>query len=105
MRAMGQFTPANSGESQVYGFDFAKDLPAGDSINGVTFGMSVVGGYDPAPQSHLINDPSISGTQVLQRVANLIAGVIYTLQATVTTAEGNTLVLWAPLACQQMGAQ
>lgn len=105
MRATGQFTPANAGESQVYGFDFDKDLPAGDSIDGVTFGLGVAAGYDPAPQSHLINDPSISGTQVLQRVQGLVAGAIYTLQATVVTAQGNALVLWAPLVCQQMGAQ
>lgn len=100
MRAIGQFTPANAGESEVYGFDFAKDLPEGDSISTVTFGIAVVSGTDPDPASHLTGQPSVSGTQTLQRVQDLIAGVIYTLEATVVTTMGNTLVLWAPIICQ-----
>jgi hypothetical protein len=90
------FDPADPGESQVFGFDWVNDLAVGDSIVGVLANISVQSGTDASPSSRLVSTPFIlSPTQAVQRVANVLPGVNYTLQLIATTAQGDTLSLFS----------
>ena len=94
---------ANPTESQAYSYDFVNDLNASETINSVTFALTVFDGTDNNPSSHLSGDPGITGTIVTQRVQYLTAGVTYILAATVTTSQSNIITLSAKLPCQAIG--
>lgn len=104
MRARGNFTPMNPGESEVFGLDFALDLPAGDAMGTGTpvVTLLVLTGVDPDSEGRLDGDPEVSGTVVSQRVTNPVA-CVYGLQINIVTHLGNDLILWAPIACVAVG--
>lgn len=97
------FLPSDFGESEVYTFDFAKDLADGETIETAEFVCSVAGdsvGDDASPQSHVSPvDAIISGTKTSQRIAGLLSGVKYVLQAIITTSDDNTKSLWSHVTC------
>lgn len=104
MKAVGDFTPWNSAESDVLEFDFTKDLAVGDSVASVTnWTMAVASGTDPDPQFHVSGPPTLTGNKTQQRITQPIAGNIYTVTALVHTTLGNDLELWAFLACLPIG--
>ncbi len=106
-QAIGDFAPPpNPAESELYSFDFVNDLTPGDSIvasPAPVWACAVVAGTDPDPASRLVGDPTTFGTTTTQRGAGFLPGVRYVLSATVKTAMGNTLVLWAYLYCEPVG--
>lgn len=93
------FSPMDVGENEVFGLDFVNDLPPLDSIRAVSFTLIVDQGSDPNPSSHLNGSPGFSGTVALQRISGLLGGVNYLIQATVTTALGNTISLYSYIRC------
>jgi hypothetical protein len=95
----GLFPPADSVESKIYGFDFRRGLSAGEAITSADFEIFVVDGTDPSANSRLIGPAIVSGTQARQRVAGLVSGVSYVLQATVSTNQGSTKSLWGRVQC------
>lgn len=95
----GSFPPADNVESKIYGFDFKRGLAAGEAISTAVFEIFVVDGTDPSVGSRLIGPATVSGTQARQRVAGLVPGVAYLLQATVTTNQGSTKSLFGRVEC------
>jgi hypothetical protein len=88
MRALGAFTPYNSGppalgEDEPYGFDFRYDLLAGESITSVEWTLTVSSGTDAAAQSHL-GENALSGTIATTEVSGLLPNVVYILTAWAT---------------------
>jgi hypothetical protein len=89
------FSPADVGESAEYTFDFVRDLAVGETITGATWVCWAESGSDPDAAARLIGAPSFSGTRTTQRVAGLLAGVKYGLQAIVTTSANNVVSLFS----------
>ena len=72
--------------------DFVDYLQAGDSLSTATVTLGTISG-DSSPLAFPTNaatDTSISGTKVIFRVNAGTANNIYSVQVTVTTAEGDT---------------
>jgi hypothetical protein len=55
------FSEIDIGENEVFGFDFAKELEAGETISAVTFTASDAAVLQP------LGDPAITGTVATQR--------------------------------------
>lgn len=89
------FHPADVGESAMYGFDFARDLNDGETIVSVVWSCWAEDGVDASASSRLSGSPSNAGTVTKQRVAGLLQGVKYGLQAMVTTSESNQVSLFS----------
>jgi hypothetical protein len=95
-RAVGNFSPTNPPESELFTFDFVNDLRPGDSIASVTsWTNSVVEGVDPNVAGTVVGAATIFGTKVTQRMKNWAPGVIYSSCCLVHTAFGDDLDLWA----------
>ncbi len=95
------FDPANTVESQVYGFDFINDLADGDSLSSVTCNLTVQQGVDATPSARLIGLPSVySSTIGIQRISGLVEGTVYTFQMIALTSFGNTLSLYSHIPSQ-----
>ncbi len=102
MYARKDFLPADPGESEPFGFDFENRLDDGETISSATWTCSVAAdseATDDDPQSHIIGDPTNSGTITKQRVGNLVAGVKYVLQAQIITSESNDKSGWSHVPC------
>lgn len=97
---VGEFAPADSAESELYGFDFKRDLAPGETITAVTFALSVIEGTDATPTARLVGSPLIAGTQVKQRIAGLVPSVTYGVEAVVSTNQANSRSLWGRVACR-----
>ena len=96
------FDPAQSGETNAYGFDFVNDLnPAiNEVIVGSTWSVAVSQGSDASPSSHLIGGQFLSSPTITsQQIGGLVSGVTYIVMATVVTSAGNTLELWSHIPC------
>ncbi len=101
-QARGQFSPINEGESEVFGLDFTRDLPSGDSvitISDVTLTKAGGVGVDPSPDSRLDGPATLVNNVVSQRITDPVASVIYKLTIYVATAQGNVLDLWSYVTC------
>lgn len=101
-QAKGLFSPIDSGESYVFGYDFANDLASGDTILTVqSCTLEQVGGQglDPTPAARLLGLPVIAGTVVSQRINFPIGNVVYKFTVFITTTLGDTLDLWAFVTC------
>src|SRR5262245_1258438 len=97
------FDPTDTGENERFTFDFVNDLQKGDSIIGVTWACEVAAksALPDAEAANRINGPAqFLGTKTTQRVSGMVAGVIYALTAIVTTANGDTLMLWSHVECK-----
>lgn len=94
------FSPADPVESDVYAFDFRKDLAAGETLSSATFVLSVIDGTDSTPGSRLTGVALVSGTQARQRIAGLLPDTTYRLEAVVTTSQANTKALWSRIECR-----
>lgn len=89
-------------ESEVFGLDFVNDLESDEFLTEVGWGLTVVQGVDPSPNSHLSGAPIIvvpdGGTRktaTIQRLEGLLAGVTYRTKAVAMTSRGNTKALWS----------
>lgn len=98
-QALGKFSSINPDESEVFAFDFVKDLPFEDSIASIkSITLVVANGTDPNPGSH-ITGQATADTTVSARLTGLLAGVTYVFAAEVNTTNGNILELWGYIAC------
>lgn len=89
------FSPSDPSESEVYSFDFSRDLGANETISTAVWSIAVVVGTDANAANRLSGAPVNSGQITSQRVAGLLAGVVYQLRARVTTSAGNIVSLWS----------
>lgn len=100
------YSPSDNPENELYGLDFVNDLPSGDSIATAAWTCSNANDTqvtDPTPSARIIAGPFISGTVTTARVSGLLTGVKYVLQATVTTTQGNTLILFTHVTAEVVG--
>lgn len=102
-QAQGVFTPdSNTAESEPFGFDFTKDLPAGDRVTGIaSVFFTQVGGtaIDPNVASRMVGSAYVNGNIASQRLVNLVPNCIYKLLIYVSTLNGNVLDLWSYVNC------
>ncbi len=104
MYVRSEFLPADPEENEVYTFDFSKDLATGEVITDATWTCTVAAdsaGTDDTPQSRLLLLPQNTDTTTMQRVAYMLSGVKYVLQAVVTTSDGNTISDWSHVQCHE----
>ncbi len=97
------FHPSDSGENEVYAFDFVKDLEADETLVSSVWYCTVADDSeetDATPSDRLLLSPSIEGTKTKQRVTGMIENVKYVLHATVVTSDGNTRSLWSHVTCR-----
>jgi hypothetical protein len=97
------FDPSDIGESERFTLDFVNDLQAGDSITGAVWSCEVAAKSalpDPGAASHVDGPAEFLGTKTSQRISGLVAGVIYALTATVTTANNDIVMLWSHVECK-----
>ena len=95
------FDVANSGESEVFAFNFVNDMLPTDSVVAATWALTVSEGTDANPSSRLDGAPFfLSRTISTQRISGLLAGVTYIVTCTVSTAQSNTITLWSRIPCE-----
>ena len=81
------------GERVTAEFDFARDVPAGDSVASVALVVTTVAGVDAAPAGVLYGSSVIKGARVFQQLAAGLAGRSYRVECRATTANNNILIL------------
>ena len=96
MQAYDNFDPSDPGEQEFYGFNFARDLLAGETIVSASWSCATVTGDDPAAGERLQAAPTFVDTRTLQFV---VGGVTYRLTATITTSLGQVSSRWAYVDC------
>lgn len=102
-------SPIDTVEEVNVTFDFAKRLASGATISTIAAVIcTVYQGADSSPSSRLIGSAVIisspssgaADAAVLQKVGTMLAGVVYRLDATIETSDGQTLNLWGHAPCQ-----
>ena len=98
------FDPTQVGEAEFYGFDFTPEIDTADTISSVAWTCTVAAispASDPSPSARIVGGSStIDGKKVYVKLSGFVAGVIYSLQAIITTAAGETVALWANVKCE-----
>jgi hypothetical protein len=74
-------------------FDFARDLPAGDTVVAVQMVVTTVKGVDATPANILYGAVQIKGPRAFQQLQGGIAGCSYLVEARATTQNNNLLLL------------
>lgn len=104
MYAGRDFDVIDVNETPILTFDFAQyPLAVGETILGVTWSCAVAdfgSATDANPTSRLLGFPGIAGTQVLQQVGTMVAGVKYLLMALVTTNLRQNIDMFSYALCQ-----
>lgn len=90
-----EFSVADTGESEIYGFDFVNELQHGETIASAQWAIIDTLSIDLAPASRATGAIMVEGSVVSQRLTGLTAGGRYLLKAQVVTSLGNTLSLWS----------
>lgn len=97
----GEYSTANTVESEVYRMDFTNSMPSGDQLISAVWHLATVVGVDPSPDSHLVGSPTFPSSAVTaQRIAGLLPGVRYAVQCQVRTGLGNSYTQWCYLNCE-----
>ena len=89
----GSFSYKITTENEQFTFDYSPVLGTTETILSATCTVEVKEGTDPTPSAILVGSPSISGSQVAQRVSGGLDGVIYRLQMTATTSATNVYTI------------
>jgi len=84
-------------ENEQFTFDFSPVLGSTETISSATCTVEVKEGTDPSPSSIKVGSPTISGSQVAQRISGGLDGVIYRLEMTATTSLTNIYTIVADL--------
>jgi hypothetical protein len=97
----GDYSGVNPNERVPLQMDFTLQIPGGDSLSNASATMSVYYGTDANAANVLSGSPNISGNIVTQYAgAGWVAGVVYRLTITVTTANGAILSNYGHIFCQ-----
>lgn len=86
------FLPKLVGETAIVQFDFTSRLGSA-TISTQSVAATVYSGTDASPSSIISGSASASGAVVSQKITAGVAGVIYELACTITTSDGQTLML------------
>lgn len=95
------FDPSDTGEDEIYEFNFTLLLATGETIQSAIWTCKVAAGTDPSPASRLQGAPATSpdGAKTQQWLSGLIPGNKYLLEAMVTTSIGQMKSLWSHVTC------
>ncbi len=103
MYAGQDFTPSGAGEIELYSFNFAPLLGAGETIATCSWSAAVDSGSgDGAVASRIDGAATIAGSVVSQLAGGFLPGVTYRLYATATTSRGQSLTLWSRVYCPSL---
>lgn len=98
------FVVANFSDLNTYGFDFVHDMRAGDTIVTQSWSLATKNGNGQAPATLFVGTPwHLSATAVAQQISGLVAGTIYIVGCSVSTALGDTIVLWSHIRSEVVG--
>lgn len=87
------FDPKTDGETVTLTFPFLSRMAAAETISTQSVVASVYSGTDGSPSNIVSGSASASGSNVTQKIAGGVVGVIYQLLCTITTSAGQTLEL------------
>lgn len=99
------FSPQQSGESEVFGFDFVNDLDPEEEVISAIWTMTMAHGVDSTPNRLrgvpfvVVPRGSTRMTGTIHRVGGLIPGNTYALGANVMTTFGNSVALHSHVLC------
>jgi hypothetical protein len=96
MYRSGNFTPKRVAEVEVYSVDFSSRLLIGENILTAIWTNSVLSGFDNSPQNMISGTCTVLGSVICQMITAGVAGVAYLPICTITTSEGQTLILPEP---------
>lgn len=107
-RLPDNFPTAQPGDLADYTVDFDDYIATGSTIRSVSWTLSVRNTLvnctaDSTPNTRKDGNPIISGTQVTQRIGNLVDGNDYIVQVNGTLDNDEVLVLWTILQCRVAG--
>lgn len=101
------FDDAEAIETDVYSFDFRRDVASADEVVSAVFTLSLVSGVDANPAGHLVGIAAISAnlvdgrdTVASQRISGLVAGCVYRVSCQATSNQGNTPNLYSHVTCR-----
>ena len=87
---MLEFTPHKiQAETEIYGFNFKDLLPAGVTVSGSAWTVTVLSGVDASPAAILSGAPSVSGSIVSQAITAGVVDVKYCIQCKATTTNAS----------------
>lgn len=89
----GSFSYKITTENEQFTFDYSPVLGTTETILSATCTVEVKEGTDANPNAIKVGSPSISGSQVAQRISGGLDGVIYRLQMTATTSATNVYTI------------
>lgn len=92
-----ELTPKQPTETRSVVFDFISSLGVAETISTQSVTATVWSGVDASPASVVSGAATATGTQVTQKLAGGVSGVIYKLVCTITTSLGQTLTQTAYL--------
>jgi hypothetical protein len=87
------FTPKRVGETEIFIVDFVDVLADGETILTALWSVNVLTGIDQSPNNMVYGAPVIAGTKVGQMLTGGVSGVRYAPICTISTSEGQTLIL------------
>lgn len=99
-RLQRDFNPIEQTSQRWFYFDYSDELGAGETIQTATFTCSLVRGNDTNPQSRVLSQAVIVGTQIGALCGNFVGDSWYSLEATAYTNAGNILPNNARVYCQ-----
>lgn len=82
------FSPKTPDETELFGFEFKRLLPEGETIVSAECTISVLEGTDASASSMISGTASVSGSRVSQMITGGVAGVRYCLKCAATFSDG-----------------
>lgn len=96
-----ELSPKLVSETETATFDFSSRLLPGVTISTQVCTAAVYSGTDATPSAIISGAATLSGAIVSQKITAGTEGVIYEVTCTVTTSDGQTLILVGYLAMVQ----
>lgn len=94
-----RFDPIAPDEIDAFSFDYAREIGAAAILDAAVI-CSVIGGIDLDPGSRVLSAPQINGPLVTAILGEMVAEVLYRVEALVSLTDGRILAMSAQLACQ-----
>lgn len=88
-----ELPPKLVGETKLYYFDFSSQIDSGVTLSTATVTAATFSGTDASPSSIISGSATISSAVVSQKITAGTLGVSYELTCTVTTSDGQTLLM------------
>lgn len=89
---MSAFSDKKQTETVTLGFDMSNLLVHGETLSTATFATSVKTGVDPAAAAMVSGTATIDGLKAMNKITAGVIGVVYEVEATVTTSNANIYV-------------